>query len=384
MNLLEIVDQRDQKLKSLESFNEKVKLEKRMLNEDESLEFNKVKTEVENLNKKINEVKEADKRATNNVDIKNNEKKMNTFNLIEKLKDTRNGETINLVEERSVIVAGVDNQGQDFISEDKGGIIEPLRNKLVLVQAGATFLTGLKGDLSLAGYNGSTASWKGENVTAVDGAGATFEVTLSPKRLTCFIDVSKQFLVQDTLNAESMLMNDIVKAVADKFESTIFSGAAGSATQPAGLFATTLTNYGAASWSNVVGLETAITASNIDYTKASYITSAKGRGKLKSAAKSTNAGIFVLEGNEMNGYPVLTTNAVIDTISGLTSNYSGGTESGIVFADWSQFVIGQWGTIDLTVDTVTQAHLGNIRLVVNAYFDAAKRVSGAFAVGSIL
>jgi len=387
MNLLEIVDKRDIKLKELEGFASKCKTEKRKMDEDENLEFKKIKDEVEKLNKQIEDIRTEDKKAVRTeINKKNNVKNMEkNFFLFEKLKEARNGDTINLeIENRSTIVAGTDNQGQDFISEEKAGLIEPLRNRMVLVQAGATFLTGLKGDVSIPAYAGTTASWKGETVIAVDGAGATSEVTLSPKRLTTFIDISKQFLVQDTVNAEAMLMRDIVNSIADKLEGTIFSGAAASATQPGGFFAGTLTNYGASSWSNVVALETAVGASNVDFRTASYITSAKGRGYLKSKAKSTNAGIFILEGGEMNGYKVFVTNSVIDTISGLTSNYSGGTESGIIFGDWSQFIVGQWGTIDLTVDTVTQAAYGNIRLVINAYFDAKPRITGAFAIGSIL
>lgn len=385
MELLKIVDKRNVKLKKLEDLTNKAKLEKRELSEEENVEFTEIREDVEILNKQIDEIQKADEAERSEVNTKNNEKKMNTkFNLIEKIKESRNGDTIKLVEERANIVAGTDAVGQDFISEDKVGLIEPLRNKLVLVQAGATFLSGLFGTVSIPAYAGSSAQWKGEVTIAADGAGATTEVTMTPKRLTAFVDVSNLFLLQTAPNVEAMLLSDIVKAVSDKLEATIFSGAIATTTQPAGLFAGTLTNYGAASWSNVVALETAITANNINYASAKYITSAKGAGRLKTAAKASNAALFVLENGSMNGYPVLVTNSVIDTISGVTSNYSGGTEAGIVFADWSQFIIGQWGSIDLIVDAVSQAHYGNTRLVINAYFDAVKRQDGAFAIGSIL
>ena len=46
--------------------------------------------------------------------------------------------------------------------------------------------------------------------------------------------------------------------------------------------------------------------------------------------------------------------------------------------NWSDYVIGQWGGIDLTVDPYTQAANGKVRLVINAYFDAKPRRADSF------
>jgi len=40
------------------------------------------------------------------------------------------------LEYRANIIAGTATEGQEFISEEKAGLIEPLRDALVLVQAG--------------------------------------------------------------------------------------------------------------------------------------------------------------------------------------------------------------------------------------------------------
>ena len=47
--------------------------------------------------------------------------------------------------------------------------------------------------------------------------------------------------------------------------------------------------------------------------------------------------------------------------------------------NFSDYVIAQWGGIDLTVDPYTKAADGKVRLVINAYFDAKPRRSEAFA-----
>nr|DAQ01245.1 MAG TPA: major capsid protein [Caudoviricetes sp.] len=107
---------------------------------------------------------------------------------------------------------------------------------MVLAKAGAHYITGLVGTVSLPKYSGSTVGWKGEIDEAADGAGTFSEVTFSPKRLTAYIDVSKQFLIQDSVGAEELLRNDLVKAISTKLEETILGSAAGDATKPAGIF----------------------------------------------------------------------------------------------------------------------------------------------------
>ena len=122
------------------------------------------------------------------------------------------------------------------MAEDKLNILEPLRASLVMTQAGATYMTGLVGNVSIPVYSGSNVGWAGEIEAAKDGAGTFSEVTLSPKRITAFLDVSKQFLLQDSASAEALLRADIVRAIANKLEATILGDKDGSATQPKGLF----------------------------------------------------------------------------------------------------------------------------------------------------
>ena len=72
----------------------------------------------------------------------------------------------------------------------------------------------------------------------------------------------------------------------------------------------------------------------------------------------------LLEGYEVLGQPLLSTSAVAG--------------KGVIFGNFEDYVIGQWGGIDLTVDPYTQAANGKVRLVINAYFDAKPRRADAF------
>ena len=139
------------------------------------------------------------------------------------------GQIVLPIEERGDIKATVATAGQENVAEDKLGILEPLRASLVLAQAGASYMTGLVGNVSIPVYSGSNVGWAGEVDAASNGGGTFSEVNLEPKRLTAYIDVSKQFLIQDSNSAEEMLKRDIVSAIANKLEATILGSEAGDA-----------------------------------------------------------------------------------------------------------------------------------------------------------
>lgn len=231
--------------------------------------------------------------------------------------------------------------------------------------AGANYMTGLVGNVSIPVYSGSNVGWAGEIAAAADGAGTFSEVTLEPKRITAYIDVSKQFLLQDSVSAEALIRADIVRAISNKLEETILGNAAGSTTQPKGLFngATALADT---SYKTMVELVKTLEEANVSG-DLKYIVSPAAKAALKTTAKDAGSGLFVMEGNEIDGLPVLSTSAC----------------KGIVLGNFNDYVIGQWGGIDLTIDPYSQATNGKVRLIVNAYFDAKPRRAEAFVAKTL-
>jgi len=249
-----------------------------------------------------------------------------------------NGQIQLPVEERADIQATVATAGQEIVAEDKLNILEPLRANLVMVNAGATYMTGLVGDVSIPVYSGSTVGWESEIAAASDAAGTFSDVKLTPKRLTAFLDISKQFLLQDSVGAEEMLKNDIVKALANKLESTILGNAAGSNTKPAGIFYNVDADAADVTFEDLVDMEADIEGANVTG-ELHYIVSPSAKATLRTTKKDAGSGLFVMENNEINGIPVLSTSAV--------------TGKGVVLGNFSDYVIAQWGAIDLTVDPYT-------------------------------
>ena len=268
------------------------------------------------------------------------------------------------VEERAAtddaVVATVATQGQEIVETEKLNILAPLYGKSILSEVGATFLTGLVGNISIPRYSGSTVGWKGEMVGADNGEGAFDTVELSPKRLTAYIDISKQFLVQDSVGAEEMLRADIVNALVAKLEQTIFGDEDGDTTKPAGLF------YNAdekdPSYAAVCEAEADVT----DFSgNKRFVMSPSMRAQFKQTTISGEKSDLrlLMDGNEVNGYPVSTSSNVLS--------------EGWAFGDFRELVVAQWGSIDIVVDPYTLATKNAIRLVINAFFDAAVRRDGA-------
>ena len=247
----------------------------------------------------------------------------------------------------------VTTEGEDVVVTDFANILEPLRTKNVLVDSGAHILTGLVGDLQIPAMGAENVNWEGETDPAQDGASTFTNVKLTPHRLSAYIDISKQFLVQDSLGAEALIRRDLVAAIQSKLESTIFSTDATDGSKPAGIF-NGVTPTKVTDFKGLCTLESDVEDANF-YGPAKYIVSPKAKAAMRAMAKSTKSTQLVMEGDNIDGTPVLSTGHIAkDTFA---------------YGDWSQLYVGQWGAIDLTVDPYTKAADGQVRLVVNCFFD---------------
>ena len=244
-------------------------------------------------------------------------------------------------------------EGEDVVVTDFANILEPLRTKNVLAESGAHLLTGLVGDLQIPAMGAENVNWEGETDPSQDGASTFTNVKLTPHRLSAYIDISKQFLVQDSLGAEALIRRDLVAAIQSKLEATIFSTDAADGSKPAGIF-NGVTPTKVTDFKGLCTLESDVEDANF-YAPSKYIVSPKAKAAMRAMAKSTKSTQLVLEGDNIDGVPVLSTGHI--------------AKNTFAYGDWSQLYVGQWGAIDLTVDPYTKAADGQVRLVVNCFFD---------------
>lgn len=266
-------------------------------------------------------------------------------------------------EVRSLTVA---DEGEDVVATDFLDVVKPLQAKNVMIQAGAKYVTGLVGDIQYPVMGNGACTWEGETAKAKDGSPTFTNVKLSPKRLTTVVPISKQFLIQDSVGAENAIREEIINAINAKLEATILGDGAGSTTEPKGLLENVTNSVG--TFAALCDLEASLEEANV-YGDLKYIVSPKAKSALRNMAKSTKSTQLVYENGEVDGTEALCTSHV--------------KETNFVYGDFSQYIIAQWGNLDITVDNVTLAAEGQIRLVVNAYFDAKPLRDKAFVTGKI-
>ena len=427
-NSVEIKDKKNQLKKRAQEIIDTCKREVRDLTDDETSEIDSIKEQIKDLNQQLTELEEKIKNlrfddededekvdepiedepteneienepsecneadCEDNKEDKTNKRNMKKrFSLVRSIRNIVNNSAMNDVDaaviaegNKEARKAGINFQGQiqlpsqraavtvtaegeDVVATDLFDILKPLRAKNVLSQAGAKFMSGLVGNVQVPVMSKSNVTWEGETSTAKDGAGSFSHVTLSPKRLTAFVDISKQMIAQDSIDVESAIREDLVNAINSKLEETVLGATAGSATQPAGIFAT-IKPTAVADFAALVTKESDVEDANV-IGECKYILSNKAKAALRSMSKGTKSTQLVYENGSVDG-----------TVALNTSNIAG---KNYVYGDFSNLAIGSWGGVDLTVDPYTKAADGMIRIVVNMYVDAQVLRSAAFATGTV-
>lgn len=290
---------------------------------------------------------------------------------------------IPLAEERAMFTAATEAATGVVVEEEQKEMLLPLQANLVLSQAGVRMMTGLKGNISWPSFTDVDVYWEGENTTAKDAGGKFNKGTLvSPVRLTATAAFSKQLLVQDNIDVEVFIRNRIAQRMAQKIEETAFSKEKLSEYAPKGIFTDAdLAVSGAMSWANIVEMETNAAVNNALFGNLAYIMHPKLRGVAKTKVKdASGAGGFIVDGNGqglLNGYKALATTNIASGLGESADQY------GIVFGNWQDFFIGQWGALDLTVDPYTRSKESIIEITLTMWANMGMIRPESFTVGAL-
>jgi len=253
-----------------------------------------------------------------------------------------------------------------------GSFIDILRKRMAVMATNPTMLTGLSGNVSIPRMTStSTAYFVGESGAPTESQQAFDQVNMTPKTIGAFVDYSRRLLLQSSVDVESMIRDDIAKVIATKLDNAAIYGS-GSSNEPLGIKDTTgvgtqtITTYG--TFAEYIGMETDVAAANADVANMFYLINASARGALKSTEKASNTAQFVFENNEINGYPAIVSNQLAN--------------NDVLFGDFSQFVIGMWSGLDLTVDPYANATSGSVRIIALQDVDFAVKQPTAFCYGT--
>ena len=340
--------------------------EKRELNEEETSRMAEIRSEIENLEGELKTIEEENRKLAN---INNKEtkqtRKMETrlFDLVKAIAEGNVSDEQrayikgNSIDFRAAIQATAAGAGEENVPTDKAPLELAIRNATVLDKLGVTWFGNAVGDIEIPKYHGSNVAWAdSENADAADGASGFTSVTLSPKRLTAYITVSRQFLAQSPEDAEGILVADLARAIAEKIDMTVFGAGSGSSAQPAGLFAeATSGSLASMAFDDVLALENKVEEKN--GTDFVFVTSPNVKYTLRGV--QTASGLkMVYDANEIDGRQTIVSNSV--------------AKGGLLAIDPRDLACASWDKegMVIIVDPYTLAGKNQIKITVNYLFDA--------------
>jgi hypothetical protein len=145
-----------------------------------------------------------------------------------------------------------------------------------------------------------------------------------------------------------------------------------------GVSASTQNAAAAATWARIVELQGLLDSNDASDINRGYLCSPKLLAALKTIPKQTSAAAgFLAEKGLIDGYKTVAT-SLVPTISGTPDLHS------LIFGDFSQLFIGQWGGIQFVVDPLTAASSASLKVVVNLEADIQVANKKAFAINSFL
>ena len=281
----------------------------------------------------------------------------------------------------------------DFVPTVHRGdmFIEALRARQVLSNLGTTYLSGLTSRIKMPKLaTGANAAFVEELGDVADGAGTDGGVTLQPRTMGAFVDMSRLLMLESVPAIEQIIRNDLLASAADRMEFYAIQGS-GSSGQPTGILNTSGindldissgTDVDSMTWADVINLVELVEEDNgiVNQNAAGFLSNPNVKAALAQTAKvSSTDSVMILNDpwNQLYGYPIEFTSNVPNNLN----PGDGGTDaSAVVFGDFSQLMIAQFGAPSILVDPYTNSRAGSVRLVLHAELDVGVRNAVSFAV----
>jgi len=276
---------------------------------------------------------------------------------------------------RRDLSVGTASAGGNLVATDldAGSFIDLLRHASALDQAGATVLTGLVGNVAIPRQSGAaTAYWVAESGAPTESQQTVDQVSLTPRTVAAFTDYSRRLMLQSSIDVENMVRNDLARVLALKIDVAGLYGT-GNSSEPLGLKLTTgvgTEDFAAdtPTFAEVVALESDVAGANALTGSPVYLMNAAMRGALKTKTKDTGSGLFVMEGDLVNGYRGILSNQV--------------ASNDLWFGNFADLIIGYFSGLDLMVDPYTHSTSGTVRVVAMQDCDIAVRHPESFSRGN--
>ncbi|KGF97604.1 hypothetical protein EU96_1318 [Prochlorococcus marinus str. MIT 9302] len=265
---------------------------------------------------------------------------------------------------------GSSTQGQKLVGVDHlaDRFIDVLRARLVTAEMGATFLPGLVSDVSIPRRTaGGTAYFVAEGSNVTESTGTFDSISMSPKVMGAFSQFSYLMQLQATPEIEELIRQDFVALLAQKLDQVAING--GGSNEPSGILQTSGigsvvigSNGGAITLDKMLDLKQTVAVDNADIPTAGFLTNTKVENALSKLKDGNSAYLLNPYGTEIGqqqfaGRSLMISNNVP---SNLTKGSSSGVCSAAIYGNFSDLLIGLFGTLELLVDPYTQFQSGGV------------------------
>jgi len=370
--------------------------------------FAEKEKEVLNLDSQIDAAKKAMQFNANKMPDEQEQKELRKFSIVDAISDLQKGrvsghaaeltqeganelKSLGIADSSSIILPtsylktkfrnelskGGDPSSAELIQKTvSASLIDVLYSNLVFADV-ATFFAGLNGKLSFPRFTRSSTAVavKAEGANAGDVSPTVDEITLDAQRIPVEVPITDTLLVQSSVDVEMWVRNHLAALLAEHIEKMAIADVLGTS----GIGAVAMGgNGGPLTWAKVVELETKVKNKRAGRGALAYLTNANVVGSAKTTPKVSGQPIYLMRDDSaiMNGRGVRETEEVP---SNLTKGTATGVCSAMIFGNWNDLYIGQWGGVGLQLNPYRESKAGKIIVEAKIFADTAVARPDSFA-----
>lgn len=258
--------------------------------------------------------------------------------------------------QRATYAVGANSTGGFTVQTDvlEQEFIDLLRNRAMVMQLGASMMSGLVGNVDIPGQaTAATSYWIGEGNDLTQSEGTFKQIPLRMKTVGALSRYTRTMMMQSSIDIEAFIRNDFASIIALAIDTAAISGT-GLSNQPRGILNTSGVGsvaLGAAggqpTWGSIVGLIREIEIDNANLGGTAWLTNPQVMSKLMTTPVQSGGieGNFLLKepGNSLCGYPFYITNQIPANLTKST----GTNLSALILGNWPQLLVGDWGVFEV-------------------------------------
>jgi HK97 family phage major capsid protein len=264
--------------------------------------------------------------------------------------------------------------------------VDKLRPSTVLAGLGATILDGLRGVQDIPRQIGSAvADWVTEDAPLTESDGAFDDVILQPRTCGAMTSYSRRVLINASPAIEDLIRRDLAATIATAVDLSGLFGD-GMSGQPLGVALQPgvhqLSMASGPTWEKILEMIALVEASNALQGSLGWALSPGAKRKLRATPKvdgDGSAGFIMDSAIELAGYRALTST----TMPGDATNSPPGPAV-MLFGDWSSVLVGSWTGTDLLVNPYAEAAYARGRVMVRAMKDVDVAVRHGASFGLVV